>query len=837
MKNISSLFLLGLISIQCLAFQANVSRSPAPDWLDPFPISKPAIEENWSYYYLDFERQIHLPKQTTFHHYRYQALTADGIQEMSDISIEFDPSFQKLIFHKIGIERDNKFLNQLNLDKVTTASTESTVERHLYDGSMTALLHLDGVQKGDIIVLSYSIKGFNPVHQGHFSTNLYHGFTIPVNHFNYRVYAGNNQVVYHNDVNIEMEPSIREETSGKVYTWTSSPEKPIELDNNLPVWTLDLPMTAISTQKNWREVVQWAMPLYRFDSNQLTSPIQENLETREKALALIRWVQDEIRYLGLESGIGAYKPNPPPKVYRQKFGDCKDKSLLLVALLKKEGIDAFPLLVNTTYRHNLNKIIPSNSAFDHCVVSLTVDNKNYFVDPTMANQGGDLDHSYFPDYGYGLLIKDDVSELIPLPKPKKPEIDIQEKIYVDSIGGQAMMEIKTIYKGAKADNIRSEFENNPLSSIQKEYLNFYNNLYPGIIETQEMQFYDEQRNGSNEILVKENYKIGQFWLQDEDNTLIYSRIYPLVLESMINYPGATARKSPYALGYPFTFKQETQIMLPEPWTVKDTEVRITEPTYDYSNQIKGFGERISVKYSYDLKQDFLEGELVPEFLSDHEKIRNDLMFTLTYNPGLIADEKSGLALFVFFTVLITTIFFGIKIYRHYDPKPWIYAENKGIGGWLILPAIGLTITPFRITYDFTTVGYLNKALWSNAAAMNLTEAVAFELVYNTCFLVFSILLIVLFYSRRTSIPRLMTIFYATNLVAILTETALTYESVNLDYQLLVQATVAAIIWIPYFNISETVKSTFCKTRKTIEPEPNSFPISIHPTLQQNGNLP
>lgn len=45
----------------------------------------------------------------------------------------------------------------------------------------------------------------------------------------------------------------------------------------------------------------------------------------------------------------------------------------------------------------------------------------------------------------------------------------------------------------------------------------------------------------------------------------------------------------------------------------------------------------------------------------------------------------------------------------------------------------LTITPIRIFYHFYTVGYLNKALWSNAATMDLTEAVAFELVYNTLY--------------------------------------------------------------------------------------------------------
>lgn len=822
MKQIYIIFCLGFIVFHSHAFQKNVTTSEAPGWIDPIPVSKPDVKENWPYYYLDIERQINLSEQTVFHHYRYQVLTSEGMQEMSDISIEFDPSFQKLVFHKIEIERDGKSLNQLDLNKITTANTESGKERHLYDGSMTALFHLDGVQKGDVIAVSYSIVGFNPIHLGNFSSSLYHGYTIPVNHINYRVFTGNNQVLYYKNVNHEQEPSIRQEGDGKVYSWSSHPEKPVELDNNLPSWTIDLPITSISTQQNWKDVVQWALPLFQTSnvSSYLPDLIKENLGEKEKTLKLIRYVQDEIRYLGLESGIGAYKPHSPEKVYRQKFGDCKDKSLLLVALLQKEGISAFPLLVNTSLKHNLDKLQPSNSVFDHCVVAISLEDNNYFIDPTISMQGGDLENNYFPDYGLGLLIKENNSELLALPKPKISEIDIQEKIYVDSVGGQAMIEIKTIYRGNKADNVRAEFENNPHSSIQKDYLNFYNNLYPGIKETEKIRFYDEHRFDNNEVLVEENYKVVQFWLQDENENYIYSRVYPLVLESLINYPSASTRNSHYNLGSPFSFKQETQVMLPETWHVEEANKQIEGSSFQYTNQIRGFGERIAVKYAYDLTNDFIEGEMLPEFLSAHEDIKNDLMFSLTYNPGVTTDEKSGLAIFTALVLLVLGIFFSIKTYINFDPQPWEYAEDKSIGGWLILPAIGLTITPVRIIINFFSVGYFDKALWENAFAMGLTEAIAFELTYNVLLAIFSLLLILLFYTRRTSIPRLMTIFYVVNLMAILIDTILTKDTLTLNNKQLIQAAVGAVVWIPYFNFSERVKSTFCKTRRKIEPESN-----------------
>ncbi|EPR70567.1 DUF2569 domain-containing protein [Cyclobacterium qasimii] len=505
-------------------------------------------------------------------------------------------------------------------------------------------------------------------------------------------------------------------------------------------------------------------------------------------------------------------------------------------MLQKEGITAFPLLVNTSLKHNLDKLHPSNSAFDHCVVAITIEDKDYFVDPTISSQGGDLDHNYFPDYGLGLLIKENVSELIPLPKPKKSEIDIKERIYVDSIGGQAMLEVKTIYRGGKADNIRAEFENNPLSSIQKEYLNFYTNLYPGIVETEDIRFYDENRFNDNEVLVVENYKIEQFWLQDEGETFIYTRIYPLVLESMINYPSSIARNSLYNLGNPFTFVQETQIMLPELWNVNDDERQIEGSSYLYTNEIKGYGERIAVKYTYDLNESFIDGEKVSEFLSEHEKIKNDLMFSLTYNPMVTTGEKSSLAIFVVLVLLVFGIYFSIKIYKDFDPQPWVYAENKNIGGWLVLPAIGIIITPFWIIINFFSVGYLDKSLWLNASNMGLTEAVAFELTNNVLLVVFSLLLILLFFTRRTNTPMLMTIFYVINLLAILVDTILTEDTFKLENRPLIQAVVAAVIWIPYFNLSERVKSTFCKTRRNIEPKSNKNPVPITQTIPQKGDV-
>jgi hypothetical protein len=53
-----------------------------------------------------------------------------------------------------------------------------------------------------------------------------------------------------------------------------------------------------------------------------------------------------LRYVAVELGVGAFRPRTPEQVWRQRFGDCKDKANLLVAVLAKLGIPAEFALVN-----------------------------------------------------------------------------------------------------------------------------------------------------------------------------------------------------------------------------------------------------------------------------------------------------------------------------------------------------------------------------------------------------------------------------------------------------------------------------------------------------------
>jgi hypothetical protein len=103
----------------------------------------------------------------------------------------------------------------------------------------------------------------------------------------------------------------------------------------------------------------------------------------ERIAALHRWVSDSIRYFGVELDRHAYEPYAPGVVLRRGYGDCKDKSALLAALLDRAGVRAVPVLVASGNAPAVDLSLPLLDAFDHLLLYLPDD--HLYLDPTLPH--------------------------------------------------------------------------------------------------------------------------------------------------------------------------------------------------------------------------------------------------------------------------------------------------------------------------------------------------------------------------------------------------------------------------------------------------------------------
>ncbi len=813
-----------LFAITLTTYAQKLEVSEKPVWVETPTLdwnNNREIPIGEGFRYLLFENQVNIKEKQVFYRYSMQVLSADGIAENSDLVIEYDPAFQKLEVHEVNIYRDGKRINKLNPSDFKIIQKETSADRNIYDGALSALLHLTDVQKNDIIDYSYTLKGFNPVFGDQFSGFFYHKLGIKVENFNYRIVVPQNQKLQFQAVRHEYKPEINSQNGNDIYHWNHDGLQAVSFDTNVPYWSAMYPMTSYSTFPDWKSVVDWALPLYRYSEsevNAIKSQLKETKDNIARITEIIRFVQDDIRYLGLESGMSSYRPNSPQKVFNQKYGDCKDKSLLLVSLLRSEGIEAFPVLVNTQWKSNVEVFSANAVAFDHCVVTFNWKGEDLYVDPTISNQGGNLMNIYFPDYRKGLVLKPNNSSLTSFPEVPKSVQKVDEFIVVKDLEGNASLEIRTEYRGKRADELRSSFINSTVEEISKSYLDFYAGIYPGIKAAGSIEYLDADRNISNVITTLETYEIENFWQKSEkDEHQLYAEVYPLELNSRISFPKTASREMEYFLGEPEVFSISTKIVMPESWPVQSYQKRIEAGGFVYENEVNGEGNIINISHKYELLKASIPGSDVPKLIEQKNLMANELSFFLTYNPNS-SGSVSFLAVFSFTLLLFFSFVFGLKIFKQYNPKPQARSLYDSIGGWLILPSITVIIIPIVVIVNLLTGEYFNNSVWVGAQAYGTSLQVycVVSFVFLTILFAYSILTLIFFFKLRTAAPQMVIILLVVNFVSLLLDA---YVANQYFHELEVESSsrdigrsiIGLFIWIPYFIKSNRVKSTFTKT--------------------------
>lgn len=801
-----------------------------PFWINPIEFDKdatPPVGQESGFYYLLVEEQENTSLQERYFRYAYKVLTNEGIQTMSDLSVEYDPAYQTLSFHNVRVHRNGKIINQLPAS-IKTIQREERMDRYLYDGSLTAVLNLTDIRVGDIIEYSFTYRGYNPVYDNHISKKIYLNFSSPYERLYQRLIVSQSSPIDIEYRHADIKPDIRRSNGQVEYVWSLKGVKAQILDNNVPYWYDGYQRVMITDFKSWREVALWAtkhfqtLPANRQRLKEsMPAVINDGDDDETKALNIIRFVQDEVRYLGFESGLNSHKPHAPEKVLDQRYGDCKDKSLLLCEMLRVHNIEAAPVLVNSVLRNKLADELPSITAFNHCVVQLKVNNRFYHIDPTISNQGGSLETWAFPTYGKGLVVHEDTQALIDFPEPVISEISEVQTFGMADLNGEAILNIRTTYTGSEADYMRGQLLNSSLEAVQKNYLTFYANIYPDLEVLKPISFQDN-RDG-NIFSMEENYRIPTFWKTNEAaQDLLYCDIYPLSLENYFRVDKSSARTTPYALVYPVSYHHYVHIKVPREWSLEPDNKLIETDFYNYEFLSRYSDKEITLQTHYETKQNFIPLEAFNQFVSDHEVMMNNLGFQLSYNKNIVANESgiSWMAIVVAFISLAFGIWLCLRLFYYYDPEPKFssLAGGLNIGGWLILPAIGLLVTPLRLVYDLYQMPHMyDSQTWANLLALERYALYAFillEHVYNIIQLPFSILVLVLFIKRRSSLPRMIMIYYAVTCFVTIVDTIVSNEigttatEQQSFTQNLVRSIVAAAIWIPYFHLSDRVKETF-----------------------------
>jgi transglutaminase-like putative cysteine protease len=558
-----------------------------------------------------------------------------GLSIVSSINEYFDPSFQKITFHKLNIIRSGKTINKLDPAKFEVLRREEDMDRSVYDKSVNAIYNVPDVRVGDIVEYSFTRKGSNPVFKDHSFGMFYLQYRIPVAKIAYKVvYNPQRQINFKTFGNIGTAAKETKEQL-KSTEWIRDNVPALLADDGYPSWFDPYPHVQYSDFRSWSEVKDWAATLYNFpklNDGELKKEIEviraSGKNTEAKIKECIRIAQGEIRYLSFSDGINGYKPHSPEIVYSQKYGDCKDKSFMLALMLNELGIDSKPALVSTEDGYKMAEMLPNPWAFNHCVVQFNYNDSTYWVDPTLNAQAGPLKSFSFPSYHHALVIKNDQSSLTPIPfGDKTSSLYTTEEYSMDEVGGFVTLKVKTTYNGEEADEIRSYFKSNTTEQINKDYLNFYAKDFSAISTAKDFEYIDDE--ATNVVTSSEEYLIENFWTIKENNKS--ATVFASLLATYFNKPDTRVRTMPLAITHPRTISQTIKIRLPEEWNITDSSNEIESDAITYRSSKSYADKIITLRYYYTTKVSFIEADKVADHVKKIDQMLDDNGLTI-YKP-------------------------------------------------------------------------------------------------------------------------------------------------------------------------------------------------------------
>src|SRR5207249_13251 len=130
--------------------------------------------------YLLVDRQENLERSAFYYHEVRKITSEHGVQDGASISVSFNPSFEKLIFHSIQLIRDGVASNRLDASRIQVLPRETDPERSIYDVSRSAQMVLEDVRIGDVIECAYTTEGANPLKRGNYSAVYSMQWSVPI---------------------------------------------------------------------------------------------------------------------------------------------------------------------------------------------------------------------------------------------------------------------------------------------------------------------------------------------------------------------------------------------------------------------------------------------------------------------------------------------------------------------------------------------------------------------------------------------------------------------------------------------------------------------------------
>ncbi len=505
-----------------------------------------------------------------------QVHDARELSRLGQVMLQFNPSFQRLAVHRLAILRGDQTIDHTASAPVRFLQRETQLESGVYSGTITASLLLPDVRVGDALQLIFSVEGTNPILGDRYSDLFGWDDALPIAHRRITVMAPVDRRLrwqWVGDAPASHTPSPIETIEHGQMRWTFESHQlpPAIQEPQLASHTRPFRTLQISEYSDWNEVASWAAELFATESplpKELASLVESWRalpDDSAKASEALQWVQQSIRYHSISLGENTHRPQPPSAVFQQRYGDCKDKSLLLVTLLRALGIEADPVLVSLRHRKAVSGWLPAPDLFDHAVVRVRLGSQAYFVDPTRLGQVGPLERmGQSLEEAEVLVVQGRDAGPATVLTPQRHQVflsDLKERFLLESFEAPGRLEVTRAFHGLGAESIRLRLMDLAPERRREWVMQDYERRYPGIALEGDPQFRDQVELNRIEMVMSFRVPNLAQSMERGDWVMRYS---PTTLVGSLALPDRLTRTLPLGMShYPMTLHYEASMRWPD----------------------------------------------------------------------------------------------------------------------------------------------------------------------------------------------------------------------------------------------------------------------------------
>jgi hypothetical protein len=567
------------------AARSRVRNGAVPDWVKENSFAadfKPEGESQVTY--LLFDTQIDAERHEAFIHQAIRLETMQAVQHWSQWRLQFEPKTQLITLHSLKIRRGDVEIDQSNLEKSHLLQREEGLDRFVIMGWFTILMVLDDVRAGDILEFSYTIETqprLFPELGGYF-------FTLPqdasVGKYHFAVRFNNARQRKWKSSVANLIPVESQENGITFWEWSGEKHDGLKPEINTPLWHISYLWIQVSDFSDWQTIAAELSKAWTVENTDETvAEVAREIESKEPDLTsriekAIQLVQDDCRYLSVNLELGGHIPTPPGVVARRRFGDCKDLSFLLANLLKKLGVEAKPVLVNTFLRKSVADFLPMPSLFNHVVVEFEADGKTRWIDTTFKEQGGGPFNRIIPDYALGLPIDASATGLI-----KQPQIsgqsnlfDLREHILLDTSSTPSLMDVTVRAEGNQAELLRQQLKKSGMEEWAKQRLQGIVNRFRDGKRIDSLKYRDDR--AANKFILTEVFEINFLLGAHTNPKLCRFNLPGNIMSGVLALPQKGERHTPFALPYPCQINYAADVDC-----LAIQRIKLNEPRVDLSN--------------------------------------------------------------------------------------------------------------------------------------------------------------------------------------------------------------------------------------------------------------